>query len=339
MFDGSFAAREISSRDVDQVCDLDATVVNRLRAQRWVATGFDGLGDFALVDEELDKPGPGEVTIAVRAAGVNPADLKHVRRESDSTLLPLPIGYEVSGTVEAVGPQVDSVDIGGDVLAFRVRGGYATALNVSADKVFAKPASLTFDEAAGLLLAGCTAADMLRAASLDRDETAALHGASGAVGVAVLQLARLRGIRVVGTSSPAGFDRIREFGGVPVSYDGPGLADHIREAAEPFGIQAALDASGTDDAIDASLELVDDRSRIVTIAAPRRAAADGFIALGGAQPESQLFRDSVRSNLIRLAGQGDLVVPVARTFALEDAVEALRLVAGGHAGGKVVLTT
>lgn len=312
-----------------------------MRIKRWVATGFDGLSDFAFVDDELDEPGPGEVTIAVRAAGVNPADLKHVRRESDSTLLPLPIGYEVSGTVVAVGRGAENTDlaVGDEVLAFRVRGGYATALNVPADTVFAKPASLGFEEAAGLLLAGCTAADLLRAASLERDETAVLHGASGAVGVAVLQLARLRGIRVIGTSSPAGFDRVREFSGVPVSYDGPGLADRIRLAAEPFHIQAALDAAGTDDAIDASLELVDDRSRIVTIAAPRRATADGFIALGGAQPESLLFRDSVRSNLIRLAGQGDLVVPIARAYPLEDAVEALALVADGHAGGKVVLVT
>ena len=94
---------------------------------------------------------------------------------------------------------------------------------------------------------------------------------------------------------------------------------------------------GTDDAVSASLELVADRTRIVTVAAAGRAASDGFVALGGGQPESAQFRDSVRPLLIRLASTGDLQVPIARTFPLAEVVEALRLVSGGHAGGKVAL--
>lgn len=311
----------------------------RMHVQRWVATGFDGLDDFAFIDDELDPPGPGEVIIGVLAAGVNPADLKHARRKTDPSQLPLPIGYEVSGEILALGPDTEIASGGGviadEVLAFRVQGGYATALSVPAEKVFAKPPTIDHPAAANLLLAGCTAADMLRAAAVVPGETVLLHAASGAVGVAVLQLARLRGITVVGTSSPTNADRVRAFGGIPVDH-GPGLAHRVRAAA-PDGVAAALDAAGTDEAVDTSLELVADRSRIVTVVAPGRAADDGFVALGGAQPESLAFRDSVRPELIRLAAAGDLVVPVARTFELSEARAALELVSAGHPGGKVAL--
>ncbi|MDL9935321.1 NADP-dependent oxidoreductase [Gordonia sp. ABSL1-1] len=312
-----------------------------MRAKRWVATGFDGPDDLEFVDHDVSMPGPGEVTIEVRAAGVNPADLKHVVRDPDPARLPIPLGYEVAGIVTALGPDTELASgggaIGDEVLAFRVSGGYSTALTVPADKVFAKPSTLDFDAAAGLLLTGCTAADMLRVGVVERDETVVLHGASGAVGVAFLQFARLRGIRVIGTASAQNLDRVREFGGIAVTY-GPDVVDRIRVAAAPFDIDAAFDAVGTDEAVDACLELVSDRSRIVTIAAPTRAHADGFVAIGGNQPDSLQFRDSVRANLIRLAGSGDLQVPIARTFALAQAPEALRLVVSGHAGGKVVLT-
>ncbi len=308
-------------------------------ARRWVALGPGGLDDFAFTDVDLPSPARGEVTIEVNAAGVNPADLKHARAATD---FPLPIGYEVAGRIVALGPDTEigsgAAAVGDEVLAFRVSGGYATALTVPAEKVFARPETLGVDEAAGLLLAGTTAADMLRAASTARDELIVLHGASGAVGVAVLQLARLRGIRVIGTAGRRSCERVRDFGGLPVTY-GPGVPDRIRAASDGRPIAAALDAVGTDEAVDASLDLVADRSRIVTIAAPRRAAAGGFRALGGRQPESAEFRDAVRSNLIRLAADGDLVVPIGAVFGFEQAREALRLAIGGHAGGKVVLRT
>ncbi len=304
-----------------------------------MATGSGGLDDFAFIDDELTPPGPGEVSIRVRAAGVNPADLKHAKRITDPSQFPLPIGYEVAGEILELGPDTEIASgdgaIGDGVLAFRVQGGYATAVTVPAGKVFAKPDDLDWPQAANLFLAGSTAADLLRASHAERDETILMHGASGAVGVALMQMARLRGIRVIGTASARNFDRIREFGGLPVEY-GPGLVDRVRAAA-PDGVDIALDAAGTDEAIDASLALVADRNRIVTVVNPLRAAADGFLALGGAQPESLDFRDAVRSNLVRLASSGDLVVPIARTFPLSEAKAALELVGSGHPGGKVAL--
>ncbi|MCL8251750.1 hypothetical protein AERO_10175 [Aeromicrobium fastidiosum] len=94
---------------------------------------------------------------------------------------------------------------------------------------------------------------------------------------------------------------------------------------------------GTDEAVDVSLALVPDRTRVVTIAARARAQQDGFTALAGADPESARFRDGVRARLVELAGGGELVVPVARTYALDDAQAAVAELMGGHPGGKLAL--
>lgn len=308
-------------------------------ARRWVATTWGSPEGWEFVEHDVPAPGPGEVTISVRAAGVNPADFKHAAAERPGLALPLPIGYEVAGVVSAIGPDTrigsGDVALGDAVIAFRVQGGYATELTVAAEKVFAKPDSLSFEQAANLLLAGATASEMLHVTRVAADETIVVHGASGAVGVSVLQQPRLLGARIIGTASPSSFDRVRHYGGLPVAY-GAGLVERVRDAARA-PIAAALDTVGTDEAVDASLELVSDRSRIVTIAAARRAAADGVTAIGGNMLQSAEYRDSVRAELIALAAKGALEVPMARTFALTDAPEALRFLAEGHPGGKIAL--
>lgn len=295
---------------------------------------------WRLEETEVAVPGPGEVTIAVRAAGVKPADAKHVASGRSGLRFPVAIGYEVSGVLAAIGPHTSigsgPASVGDEVLAFRVSGGYASAATVPADRVFHKPQNLSFPEAANLLLAGTTAAEMLAVTGAEPGDTVLLHGASGAVGVAVLQLAARAGVRVIGTASPAGFDRVRRFGGIPVAY-GEGLEDRIVDAAAGTTIDAGLDAVGTDEAADVSLALVADRSRIVTIAAAHRARRDGIRWIAGALPESARFRDGIRAELVALAADGGLVVPVARTFALEDAREAMALLATGHPGGKIAL--
>jgi NADPH:quinone reductase len=306
--------------------------------RRWVAADFGGPEVLKQVDVEVPAPGPGEVTIQVRAVGMNPADFKRFAAGDDRAVLPMPVGYEVAGVIRAIGPDTEIGSGGGavgdEVLAFRISGGYATAVTVPADKVFAKPPSLDFPAAANLLLAGATAADMLHVTNVAAGETILVHGASGAVGVSVLQQAKLLGARAVGTASEKNFDTVRRFGGVPVAY-GDGLLDRVREAA-PEGIAAALDTVGTDEAVDVSLALVP-RERIVTIAARARASADGFRAIGGADPDSAAFRDQVRPRLIRLAADGDLIVPVARTFPFDEAPAALELLRSGHPGGKLAL--
>jgi NADPH2:quinone reductase len=309
-----------------------------VQARRWVATDLGGPEVLDLVTVELPAPGPGEVTIEVRAAGMNPSDYKGLAR-GDRVSLPRPVGSEVAGVLAALGPGTEIASGGGavgdEVLAFRIAGGYASAVTVPAADVFAKPAGLDFPAAANLLLAGATAAETLHRVKAAAGETILVHGASGAVGVSVLQQARLLGVRAIGTASERSFETVRRFGGVPVAY-GPGLADRVRAAA-PEGIAAAIDTVGTDEAVDVSVELVADRDRIVTIAAMGRAGATGIRSIGGGNPDSAAFRAAARPRLIQQAGAGELVVPIARTFPLAEARQALDLLMTGHPGGKLAL--
>ncbi len=305
----------------------------------WVAVDFGGLDVLREVEADVPSPGPGQVTIEVRAAGMNPADYKYLTRRGDPSQLPLHVGYEVAGILRAVGPDTEIASGGGavgdEVLAFRISGGYGSAVTVPAKDVFAKPSNLGFPEAANLLLVGTTAAESLHVVGARAGETIVVHGASGAVGVSVLQQARELGIRVIGTASEARFDEVRRFSATPVAY-GEGLEQRVRDAA-PEGIAAAIDTVGTDEAVDVSLALVANRARIVTIAAGARAEKDGIIRIAGVMPASAVFRDGVRSRLIQLAADGKLVVPIARTFPLDDAMDALKLLSGQHPGGKLAL--
>jgi NADPH2:quinone reductase len=306
--------------------------------KQWVAPRPGGSDVFELVDVEVSPPGPGDVTVRVRAAGMNPADAKHTQR-GDRADFPMPIGYEVAGVVTAVGPDTTiasgPVAVGDEVLAFRVRGGWTEELTLPAADVFAKPESLGFAEAANLLLAGTTAADLLRVTSVQAGDTVLVHGASGAVGVSLLQQLRALGAQAIGTASDANADTIRGFGGTWVAYGG-GLEARVRDLAAS-GVDVALDCVGSDEAVDVSLALVADRNRIATIAAFGRAEDAGITAIAGAQPDSAAFRDSVRGHLVDLAGRGELVVPIARTFPLTEARAALELLESGHPGGKIAL--
>lgn len=308
-------------------------------ARHWIAAQPGTPDTWEFVDYDVPVPGPGEITVRVHAAGMNPADYKHVAMARAGLEFPVPIGYEISGEITAIGPGTvigsGAAKVGDEVIAYRVRGGYATEVTIPADKAFAKPTTLTHAAAANLLLAGTTAIEMLVVTAAEAGETILLHGASGAVGISVLQQAAHRGIRVIGTASEARFDEVRRFGGIALEY-GEGLVARARAVADA-PIVAALDAVGTDEAVDTSLELVHDRERIVTIAAPARAQQDGIRWIAGSAPDSQRFRDRIRGELATLAQQGLLEVPVARTYPLADALQAVRLLAQGHAGGKLAL--
>jgi NADPH2:quinone reductase len=309
-------------------------------ARAVMAARYGGPEVLELGEVEVPDPGPGEVTIEVRAAGMNPVDFKLFSgsRGADPAALPLPVGLEVAGVLSAIGPQTQIASgdgqVGDEVIAFRVRGGYSSALTVPAADVFAKPVTLEFPAAANLLLAGGTAADMLRVVPPEAGTTVVIHRASGAVGVSLLQQLAPFGVRAIGTASPANFDEVRRFGGEPVTY-GDGLEERLRDLA-PDGFSAAYDCVGTDEAVDVSLGLVDPR-HLVTIAAAGRAANDGFEAVGASRPDSAAFRDSNRPDLLARAARGELVVPVSRTYPLEDAAAALSFLAEGHPGGKLAL--
>ena len=308
-----------------------------------IARSFDGPEALEAADEPTRAPGDGEVTISVLASGVNPADAKLLNGVwgRNPSRLPLHPGSEVSGVVTAVGADAvgpaGPIAVGDEVIGYRVSGGYAEEITVAATSVLPKPASLGWEEAAGLLLTGVTAFHLLEATGVGEGDVVIIHGGAGSVGFAAVQLAKLRGARVIATASERNHGLLEAFGAEPVVY-GDGLVDRLR-ALLPDGADVALDTVGTDEALDVSVELVADRGRIATIAGFEKGAQLGIRMLGGgpgADPGRDI-RTAARAELVKLAQEGKIDIVVGRTFPLEGAIEALELVASGHPGGQVAL--
>ena len=308
-----------------------------------VATAFGGPEVLSVVEQPTGPPGPGQALLQVRAAAINPADWKLTSGAfgSDPKRLPLRLGYEAAGVVTAVGEDAQGpagpISLGDEMIGWPLRGAYAEELVVPAAALVPKPAGMEWAEAAGLLLTGTTAVHGLTAVAVSAGDTVLVHGAAGGVGQMLVQLAVADGARVIGTSGPSGAEQVRRLGGEPVAY-GDGLADRVRALA-PAGVTAAVDAVGTDEALDVSLELVPDRRRVATLANFARGPEAGIAVLGsgpGADPGTEL-RNAARLRLTALVEAGRLRVTVARTFPLDDVAAAHREGMTGHSHGKLVL--
>ena len=308
-------------------------------ATKVVATAFGGPDVLSVVEADVPEPGPGEVVIAVKAAGINLFDHKVISgvMGADPDRLPLPVGLEVAGVVTAVGPDAigpaGPIAVGDEVVAQPVTGGYAENVVAPASVVVPKPPALDWPVAGSILAVGGTAEHALQIAAAKAGETLLVHGAAGSVGQIAVQLAVRDGVRVIGTAGESNHELLRGYGAIPVTY-GPGLADRVRAIA-PDGVDAAIDTVGTDEAVDTSLELVADHRRIVSIAAFGRADS-GIVLISGDDPETHVRANAWR-RLLPAAADGSLKIVVARTYPLAEAAEALQFVRDGHAGGKVVL--
>ena len=168
----------------------------------------------------------------------------------------------------------------------------------------------------------------------DSDDTVLIHGGAGAVGVIAVQLAGKIGATVIATAAPANHDHLRELGAIPVAY-GDGLLERVQAAAEN-PVTVAIDTVGTDEAVDVSLALVDDRDRIVSIAAFGR-GDDGIVLIDGSTPQSKENRSNAIDGLIADAASGALVTDVAGTYPLDQAAKALDDILSSHPRGKFVL--
>jgi NADPH:quinone reductase-like Zn-dependent oxidoreductase len=240
--------------------------------------------------------------------------------------LPVVPGLEIAGIVDALGPGVDGVAEGDRVAGFADTGGYA---ELALTSVFAPiPDTLGAAEAATVPVAAETATRVLRRLDVQAGETLLVHGATGAVGAFAVQLAVRRGVRVVGTASPQGHDRVAAMGATPTTY-GPGLVDRVRALA-PSGVDAVLDAAGRG-ALPDSITLRGGTDRIVTIADP--AAARLGVAFSSAAR-----RDAGRlAEVLDAVARGELTTMLGRVLPLADAARGHELVESGHPGGKIVL--
>ena len=312
-------------------------------ATRVVATAFGGPEVLEVVEEPVPEPGPGQVSVEVRAVGTNPVDYKLFSGDygRDESQLPMPLGSEAAGVVTAAGEGAEGpggpVRVGDQVILYRAPGAYASHLVVGGDVVVPKPSALSFEAASGLMLTGATAVHALRVTGVGAGDTVVIHGASGGVGLMAVQLAVADGARVIGTAAESGHAHLRQLGAEPVTY-GEGLLERI-SALAPGGVDAAVDTVGTEEAVDVSVTLVADRGRIVTIAGFQRGFELGIKVIGGApgaDPGTEV-RDAARMELVRRVEAGTLSVLVAATYPLAEAADALRQLAAGHTHGKIVL--
>jgi len=312
-------------------------------AKAVVAAAYGGPEVLSVVDAVVPPPGPGEVTIEVRAAGVNPIDYKLYggARGSSPDNLPMRLGLEVAGVITEVGPgaagPAGPLAVGDEVVAYPAQGGYATAVTVPAKQVVPKPAELSWEQAAGLLLAGATAVHALAVVKISSGDTVLVHGGSGAVGLLAVQLSLAAGATVVATASERNQALLRDVGAVAVTY-GPGLLDRVTQAA-PCGVNAVIDAVGTDEAIDVSLVVLPEPSRIVSIAGFHRADT-GIKLIGngrpGADPGTEIRANAWRQ-LLPLAATGKLTLLPVKTYPLTEAAQAHTFLRQGHPNSKLVL--
>ncbi|MDG4825550.1 NADP-dependent oxidoreductase [Asanoa sp. WMMD1127] len=279
---------------------------------------------------ELPDPVPadGEVLVRVRAAGVQPYDCA-VRAgwlpAGVPPTLPRIPGNEFAGVLEVGAPGLPA---GTEVLGFGQLGAYAELLAVPADQVVAKPAGMPWEVAGGFSAGAQTAHIALAGLAPAPGETLLVHGAAGAVGTVAVQLARAAGATVIATARPENHAYLRDLGAIPVAY-GDGLADRVRAAA-PDGVDAALDGAGGA-ALDVSLELVPDRSRILTLVDHGRAEELGVRVTPPLRSAARL------AALVALHERGGLRIHVRRGYPLAAAADAHREVEAGHGRGKVVL--
>ena len=300
----------------------------------YVFTRYGGPETEALVEVDRPVPGPGEVLVAVRAAGVNPVDWKQrngYRRpgETGSRAFPAVFGQEVSGVVRETGAGVDGFAVGDEVFGSTVAGGYAEYALLPATVTAHKPAELPFPDAATLPVAAATAYDGIRQLDLPAGATVLITGAGGGVGSAALQIARALGLRAVGVASEGKKDFVESLGAVHVP-SGPDLAARVRAVA-PDGVDGAYDLVGGEVLTEAAT-LLTDPAKLITAGAP----APEVEKLGGARVE-RARNSAVLDALAQLVLRGQLDPHVTQTFPLDRAGEALRTVEDGHARGKIVI--
>ena len=289
---------------------------------------FGGPEVLEIVDLPDPHPGPGQVRISVRAAGVNPSDWKKREGLMDEGL-PQTLGHEAAGVVDELGQGVTDVTVGDRVFGFSAEEAAQAELAVLATYAPIPP-SLDFPSAAALPAAIETATRALDQLGVGSGSTLLVNGASGSVGIAAAQLAVVRGARVIGTAGPANREYLRSLGAEPVAY-GAGLVERVRALA-PAGVDLALDVAGSG-VLPELIELAGGAEHVITIA-----------DFGGAQKHGVTFSTGESGRALHaLAEIGDLIesgrfaLPVAQTFPLAEVAEAHRLSEQGHARGKLVL--
>ncbi|WP_246166963.1 NADP-dependent oxidoreductase [Oryzomonas japonica] len=296
-------------------------------------------GPEALVYEDAPLPqlGKDEILVRVHAAAVNPVDWKiregHLKGMLDSRL-PLILGWDVSGTVEAVGPEVVRFKAGDEVFSrpdIARDGAYAEFIVIRENEAAFKPQSIDHLHAAAIPLAGLTACKSLfAAAKLSAGQTILIHGAAGGVGTYAVQLAKWKGAHVIATASERNHDYLRELGADEViAYQNVRFEDKVRD------VDVVFDTIGGETQT-RSWNVVKQGGVLVSIVSP---PSQEEAVARGVRPEFVFIQPDAAelSALAKLVDSGKLRVMVEAVLPLAEARRAQELSQNGHTRGKIVL--
>lgn len=289
---------------------------------------FGGPEVLEIADVEEPHPAAGQVRIRVHAAGVNAADWKF--REGLFTggkplAAPSGVGLDAAGTVDELGDGVTGVAVGDRVFG---SGPSTFAEHAVLTAWAAMPHHLSFEEAAATPVPFDTAVRALAAVGAKEGDTLVISGAAGGVGTAAIQLARARGLIVIGTAGAANQEYVEALGAIPTTYD-DGWVGRVRELAVAE-VDVALDAAGAG-VIPQLIELTGDPAKVVSVADFSATELGAQFTSGGGDTRAAL------EEAARLFETGGLRMIVERTFPLDETPEAQRLSKLGHGRGRTVI--
>jgi len=292
-------------------------------------TAYGGPEVLRWADAPVPHAGPGQIRIAVRAASVNPADWK-LMTGAMSGGQPLAgtgyLGYDAAGVVDEVGDGISAVFVGSEVFG-RGQGTQAEYAVLAAWA--AKPPSIDWAVAAAAGVAGETSERGLRLLGVQAGDTIFVDGGAGGVGAVAVQIAAVRGARVVASAGQANQDYLREIGAIPVLY-GQGVAARV-QAAAGGRVDAVFDVAGKTP-VQELISLVSEPSQVLSIANFAAGQAGARVTGGGADSRPM----EALAEVAELLAQNKLVIKV-QTFPFSRAAEAYRISLGGHVRGKLVL--
>ncbi len=295
---------------------------------------YGGVDVLNVVDVDPPAPGPGQLLVAVKAAGINPGESKireGLLADLWPTTFPSGQGSDLAGVVRETGDGVDGFAAGDEVIGFTDdRASQAELVVIDAANATRRPPGVSWEVAGGLFVAGATAYAAVHAVDAGAGDTVVVAGAAGGVGSIAVQLAVVAGATVIGLASEANHAWLRDHGVVPITY-GDGVAQRIRDAASD-GVDAFIDTVGSG-YVELALELGVAPERIDTIADFEAISKYGVKGEGNAAGASA----NTLAQLAQLIVDGRLEVPIAGVYPLDQVRDAYRELEHNHTRGKIVL--
>ncbi|QBD74946.1 NADP-dependent oxidoreductase [Ktedonosporobacter rubrisoli] len=295
---------------------------------------YGGLEVLQVVEVERPVPGPGQLLVKVKAAGINPGEAA-IRKGLLDQLWPATFpsgqGSDLAGVIAEIGEGVQGFAVGDEVIGFtNKRASQAEFVVAEASELTRRPPNIPWEAAGSLFVAGTSAYAAIHAVEVKRGDTIAVSGAAGGVGSIVVQLAVRIGAKVIGLASPAHHQWLSAHQVIPITY-GEGVEVRIREAAGDH-LDAFIDTFGAD-YVELALKLGVRPERIETIINFEAADKYGVKAVG----HTVAANAEVLAELAQLIDKGELEIPIARTYPLSAVQEAYRELEQRHTLGKIVL--